>query len=119
MKSYRKRIVDDLLKRKLGGKGAVLIQGPRGSGKTTTAEQLAASVLGMDDPKTMEQNLLMAGINAKRLLEGKTPRLIDEWQLAPQLWDAIRFEADHRAELGQFILTGSAVPVNTKLISHS
>lgn len=119
MKSYRKRIVDDLLKRKLGGKGAVLIQGPRGSGKTTTAEQLAASVLSMNDPMTMEQNLLMAGINAKRLLDGKTPRLIDEWQLAPRLWDAIRFEVDHRAELGQFILTGSAIPVNTKLISHS
>ena len=119
MNIYRKRIADDLLKRKLGGKGAVLIEGPKWCGKTTTAEQMAASVVYMDDPERKEQNLMMAAVTPKLLLNGKTPRLIDEWQLAPQLWDAIRFEADHRAELGQFILTGSAVPVNTKLISHS
>ena len=61
----------------------------------------------------------MSALNPKRLLKGKTTRLIDEWQLAPKLWDAIRFEVDHRGELGQFVLTGSAVPADTKEITHS
>ncbi len=61
----------------------------------------------------------MSDLNPKRLLKGETPRLIDEWQLAPKLWDAIRFEVDHRGELGQFVLTGSAVPADTKEITHS
>ena len=119
MKKYRARIADDNLKRKLEGKGAVLIEGPKWCGKTTTAEQLAASVLYMDDPERKQQNITMSEINPKRLLQGETPRLIDEWQLAPKLWDAIRFEADHRGELGQFVLTGSAVPPDTKEITHS
>ena len=117
MKKYRARIADDNLKRKLEGKGAVLIEGPKWCGKTTTAEQLAASVLYMDDPERKQQT--MSEINPKRLLQGETPRLIDEWQLAPKLWDAIRFEVDHRGELGQFVLTGSAVPPDTKEITHS
>ena len=108
MNSYRKRIVDDILAEKLEGKGAVLIEGPKWCGKTTTAEQIAGSILYMDDPQTIEQNITMASMSPKKLLTGKTPRLIDEWQLAPKLWDAIRFEVDHRKELGQFILTGSA-----------
>ena len=119
MKKYRARIADDILKRKLEGKGAVLIEGPKWCGKTTTAEQLAASVLYMDDPERKQQNITMSEINPKRLLQGETPRLIDEWQLAPKLWDAIRFEVDHRGELGQFVLTGSAVPPDTKEITHS
>ena len=119
MKTYRKRIADDILKRKLEGKGAVLIEGPKWCGKTTTAEQLAASVLYMDDPEKKEQNITMSELNPKRLLKGTAPRLIDEWQLAPKLWDAIRFEVDHRGELGQFILTGSAVPADIKEITHS
>ena len=119
MKNYRKRIADDILKRKLEGKGAVLIEGPKWCGKTTTAEQLAASVLYMDDPEKKEQNIAMSEMNPKRLLKGAAPRLIDEWQLAPKLWDAIRFEVDHRGELGQFVLTGSAVPADTKEITHS
>ena len=119
MKNYRKRIADAILLRKLEGKGAVLIEGPKWCGKTTTAEQIAASVLYMDDPQTKEQNITMAGLNPKRLLVGETPRLIDEWQLAPKLWDAVRFEVDHRHELGQFVLTGSAVPADTKEITHS
>lgn len=119
MKKYRKRIADDILKRKLEGKGAVLIEGPKWCGKTTTAEQLAASILYMDDPEKKEQNISMSELNPKRLLKGSTPRLIDEWQLAPKLWDAIRFEVDHRGELGQFVLTGSAVPADTKEITHS
>ena len=119
LKNYRKRIADVLLKRKLDGKGAVLIEGPKWCGKTTTAEQFAASILYMDDPETKEQNIAMSELNPKRLLSGAAPRLIDEWQLAPKLWDAIRFEVDHRDELGQFILTGSAVPPDTKEITHS
>ena len=119
MKNYRKRIADDILKRKLEGKGAVLIEGPKWCGKTTTAEQLAASILYMDAPEKKEQNITMSELNPKRLLKGETPRLIDEWQLAPKLWDAIRFEVDHRGELGQFVLTGSAVPPDTKEITHS
>lgn len=119
VKKYRKRIADDILIRKLEGKGAVLIEGPKWCGKTTTAEQLAASILYMDDPEKKEQNIAMSELNPKRLLKGATPRLIDEWQLAPKLWDAIRFEVDHLGELGQFILTGSAVPADTKDITHS
>ena len=119
MKEYRKRIADDILARKLEGKGAVLIEGPKWCGKTTTAEQIAASILYMDDPEKKEQNISMSELNPKRLLKGETPRLIDEWQLAPKLWDALRFEVDHRRELGQFLLTGSAVPVDTKEITHS
>ena len=119
MKRYRKRIADDILIRKLEGKGAVLIEGPKWCGKTTTAEQLAASILYMDDPEKKEQNIAMSELNPKRLLKGATPRLIDEWQLAPKLWDAIRFEVDHRGELGQFVLTGSAVPADTGEITHS
>ncbi len=119
MKTYRKRIADDILKRKLEGKGAVLIEGPKWCGKTTTAEQIAESVLYMDDPEKKEQNIAMSELNPKRLLKGVAPRLIDEWQLAPKLWDAIRFEVDHRGEMGQFVLTGSAVPADTKKITHS
>ena len=96
-----------------------MIEGPKWCGKTTTAEQFAASILYMDDPEKKEQNITMSELNPKRLLMGETPRLIDEWQLAPKLWDAIRFEVDYRGELGQFVLTGSAVPVETKEISHS
>lgn len=119
MKEYRKRIADDILARKLEGKGAVLIEGPKWCGKTTTAEQIAASILYMDDPEKKEQNISMSELNPKRLLKGETPRLIDEWQLAPKLWDAIRFEVDHRRELGQFLLTGYAVPADTEEITHS
>ena len=119
MDNYRKRIADSILARKLKGKGAVLIEGPKWCGKTTTAEQIAGSILYMDEPETKEQNISMAEINPRLLLNGASPRLIDEWQLAPKLWDAIRFEVDHRKELGQFVLTGSAVPVDTKKITHS
>ena len=119
MKKYRNRVVDAILQEKLEGKGAVLIEGPKWCGKTTTAEQIARSVLYMDDPQSKEQNVNMAALNPKRLLSGETPRLIDEWQIAPKLWDAIRFEVDHRDDLGQFVLTGSAVPPDTKEITHS
>lgn len=119
MEKYKSRIVDEILERKLKGKGAVLIEGPKWCGKTTTAEQISKSVLYMADPANGEQNLTLADINPSLLLTGDTPRLIDEWQLAPKLWDAIRFEVDHRGEEGQFILTGSAVPVDSKKRVHT
>ena len=119
MKQYRPRIADKMLSRRLMGVGAVLIQGPKWCGKTTTAEQQAKSVVYMDDPEYMDQNIELASLSPKKLLVGATPRLIDEWQLAPQLWDAARFEVDHRDEEGQFIFTGSAVPADTDKIHHS
>lgn len=119
MKSYKKRIADIILRKKLEGKGAVLIEGPKWCGKTTTAEQIAKSLLYMDDPKNIHQNIMMSEISPQRLLRGETPRLLDEWQIAPKLWDAVRFEVDHRREMGQFILTGSAVPPETEEIRHS
>ena len=116
---YRKRVADGLLADKLEAMGAVLIEGPKACGKTTTAEQQANSVLYMDDPDSMVQNQQLAETNIKRLLKGETPRLIDEWQIAPQLWDAIRFEVDHRGDDGLFMLTGSAVPADDSKIHHT
>ena len=119
MSDYQHRIADQLLRFKLESIGAVLIEGPKACGKTTTAEQQAGSILYMDDPSEMEQNLQLAQTDIKQLLQGATPRLIDEWQLAPQLWDAIRFEVDHRRNDGQFMLTGSAVPADMSRVKHS
>ena len=119
MRKYRHRIADALLARKLSGKGAVLIEGPKWCGKTTTAEQQAKSVIYMDDPQHREQNLIKADLDPALLLTGTCPRLIDEWQLAPKLWDAIRYDVDHGSGTGRFILTGSSVPVDNKNIIHS
>ena len=119
MKEYKARIADIILQRKLAGKGAVLIEGPKWCGKTTTAEQAANSNLYMSDPENEKQNLMLVDINPKLLLQGETPRLIDEWQIAPKLWDAIRYEVDHRSNEGQFILTGSAVPANMDEVKHT
>lgn len=123
MKNYKKRIADRLLKEKLGYMGAVLIKGAKWCGKTTTAEQIAGSVLYVDEPSKKSQNQSLAKLNPNLLLEGKTPKLLDEWQVAPELWDAVRFEVDHRDNgVGQFILTGSAAPLNNydkEKISHS
>lgn len=116
---YKRRIADKILSKRLSSKGAILIEGPKWCGKTTTAEQHANSVLYMDDPTSLESNIQMAEIDPSILLKGDTPRLIDEWQLAPKLWDSIRFEVDHRRNVGQFILTGSAVPADEKDIHHS
>lgn len=116
---YKKRIADELLLKKLKGKGAVLIQGPKWCGKTTTAEQISGSILYMANPEDKEQNITLSELNPSLLLKGEVPRLIDEWQIAPKLWDAVRFEVDHRDALGQFILTGSAVPANMDEITHT
>ena len=110
MENYKHRIMDSLLKKKLQAKGAILIEGPKWCGKTTTAEEIAASkvMLARTDVKNNFKNLLEIDIEAA--LSGEPPILIDEWQTVPKLWDAVRYTVDHRRKMGQFILTGSAVP---------
>ena len=119
MKEYKARIADKILAEKLEAIGAVLIEGPKYCGKTTLASQQANSILSMSDPDTLQQNMAMVDTNIKLLLRGDTPRLIDEWQIAPKFWDAVRNEVDQRDEDGQFILTGSAVPPNFDEIFHT
>ena len=110
MKVYLPRIADKLLEERLDAKGAILIEGPKWCGKTTTAKQKANSFISMDRPDMTRQYQQMAELSPNTLLEGETPRLIDEWQITPNLWNAVRYEVDNRDEFGQFILTGSAVP---------
>lgn len=110
MKEYLPRIADKLLEERLDAKGAVLIEGPKWCGKTTTAKQKAKSFISMDRPDMTRQYQQMAELSPNTLLKGETPRLIDEWQISPNLWNAVRYEVDNRDEFGQFILTGSAVP---------
>lgn len=114
MNGYKNRVADRLLAEKLEAFGAVLIEGPKYCGKTTLASQQAGSILSMADTDTLGQNLALARTNISRLLAGETRRLIDEWQIAPQFWDAVRNEVDKRNEDGQFMLTGSAVPPKPK-----
>ncbi len=119
MKEYKKRIADILLTEKLEEKGAVVIEGPKWCGKTTTAMQVAKSVLRMDEPQKRDANIRLSELAPTELLKGDTPRLLDEWQIAPKVWDAVRYEVDIRDDEGQFILTGSAVPVDSNEIVHS
>lgn len=119
MSSYKPRIIDSILKRKLRGKGAILIEGPKWCGKTTTAEQFSKSILSVDEPTSINENKVLSEIDPEKLLEGEQPRLLDEWQVAPKLWDAVRHHVDHHKGQGQFILTGSSVPVDTSEIIHS
>ena len=109
MKNYKHRIEDNLLSRKLLGKGAVLIEGPKWCGKTTTAKQLSKSFLDLGNPAVLKQSAQIIDLKPSALLEGDTPRLIDEWQTLPPIWDAIRNEVDNRGMPSQFILTGSSV----------
>jgi len=110
IKTYISRLCDADLQFALQSSGAVLIEGAKWCGKTSTASNASRSVLFMQDPDNSGTYLAMADTSPSLLLKGETPRLIDEWQMAPVLWDAVRFEVDKRAETGQFILTGSAVP---------
>ena len=107
---YLSRIADKVLDTALESSGAVLIEGPKWCGKTSTAEEKAKSVLYMQDPDNSSSYLKAADTKPSLLLIGDAPRLIDEWQMAPVLWDAVRFAVDKRKVSGQFILTGSAVP---------
>lgn len=121
MDDYRKRIIDNILKDELDAMGAVVLEGPKACGKTTSAQQASGSVIYMDDPLRRTQYLQMVDTDMNYILSGATPRLIDEWQIAPKIWDAVRFEVDHRRKDGQFILTGSAVPPkeDKELMKHS
>ncbi|MDR1213830.1 MAG: DUF4143 domain-containing protein [Propionibacteriaceae bacterium] len=106
---YRPRLVDDLVRNALGTFGAVIIQGPRAVGKTTSGQRLAASSVRLDSSPNL---VTLAEVAPGRVLDGPTPRLVDEWQLAPTLWNAVRHEVDDRGVAGQFILTGSATPAD-------
>lgn len=119
MKEYMPRITDRILQKRLEAKGAILIEGPKWCGKTTTAKHIAKSFIAMDRPDLTRQYQEMAELNPAYLLQGEVPHLIDEWQLAPQLWNAIRYEVDQRDEFGQFILTGSAVPAKLDASMHT
>ena len=110
MNGYRHRIMDILLAKKLQAKGAVLIEGPKWCGKTTTAEEIAASKVLLAKTDAKEQFKRLLEIDSDTALSGEAPMLIDEWQTVPKLWDAVRYTVDHRRKMGQFILTGSAVP---------
>lgn len=117
--SYKPRVTDVLLQRRLQGKGAMLIEGPKWCGKTTTAKQIARSVLDLGDSTTLANAQTALQVNPSVLLAGSTPRLIDEWQTIPPLWDMVRSEVDRRQDFGQFILTGSSVPPPQANIVHS
>ena len=119
MKTYKHRISDEILKRKLLGKGAILVQGPKWCGKTTTAKQVAKSLLDLGNPTELTNALQTLQIIPMKLLDGTVPRLIDEWQTIPEIWDMVRNEVDRRGEMGQFILTGSSVPVEEEKRKHS
>ena len=111
--SYLSRISDEKLKLYLRAKGAVLIEGPKWCGKTSSAEEVAGSVLYMQDSDKAAMNKAIAQSKPSLLLEGETPRLLDEWQVAPELWNAVRTAVDKRRAVGQFILTGSVIPTRT------
>ena len=115
---YLSRVMDSLLKEELEAFGGVLLAGPKWCGKTTTAKQIAKSILDLQSPDNQESYLQLADLRPSLLLEGENPRLIDEWQMAPQLWDAIRHEVDVRGEPGQYILTGST-SIDERTIKHS
>lgn len=117
---YLPRIIDSALKDKLSYTGAVLIRGLKWTGKTSTCEQLAKSALYLRDPDEYEQNMALAQTKPSILLRGAQPRLIDEWQVAPVLWDAVVSAIDKsKGESGQFLLTGSATPVDPERIKHT
>lgn len=117
--NYYPRIADQILEKRLRSKGAVLIEGPKWCGKTTTAKHIAKSKIEMDRPDMTLQYQQLAQIQPEILLQGEVPHLIDEWQIAPNLWNAIRYEVDQRDEFGQFILTGSAVPAKLDSSFHT
>lgn len=119
MAKYKQRIADRILQRKVLGKGAVLIEGPKWCGKTTTAKQLAKSFLDLGDSAILKQSTALIDISPQTLLKGDTPRLIDEWQALPSIWDSIRSEVDRRGEPSQFILTGSSVLPEADETIHS
>ncbi|MCD8205194.1 MAG: DUF4143 domain-containing protein [Clostridia bacterium] len=119
MMKYLDRIADKVLNDALNRIGAVVIEGPRYCGKTTTARQKCKSEIRLDNPETRKNFIALASVDLGLLLEGEAPRLIDEWQDIPQLWEAVKYEVDNREKHGQFILTGSITPPDINQIYHS
>ena len=120
---YYNRLCDDLLLRKLRSSGAILIEGPKWCGKTSTGVQHAKSVIYLQDPDKRKSYIEMADTKPSLLLQGDTPHLIDEWQTIPVMWDAVRYAVDQHGKMGQFILTGSTTPLGDDIseneIMHS
>ena len=116
---YKQRIADSLIAYRLQSKGGILIEGPKWCGKTTTAKQFAKSILDLGDSSILSNAQMALQVNPSSLLNGDTPRLVDEWQTLPALWDMARSEIDKRQAFGQFILTGSSVPPEQEKIHHS
>lgn len=116
---YKKRVIDDLLDDYLKAMGGVLIEGPKASGKTTTGRHHSGSELLLSSAATRIEAKQLLALEPRLLLSGTTPRLFDEWQVLPELWDEVRTEIDARGKFGQFILTGSAVPADRENIFHS
>ncbi len=110
--NYLSRVTDELLMRKLRSSAAVLVEGTKWCGKTSSCVQLAKSIIYIQDPDKRNMYRKIADTQPSLLLQGETPRLIDEWQTIPVLWDAVRFAADQRQQMQQFLLTGSATPLN-------
>ena len=110
MQGYHKRIVDRYFEQRLKAAGALLIEGPKWCGKTTTAKNLSSSALYLQEPDDFDSNMYYAENRPSKLLEGEKPRLIDEWQVAPKIWNAVRFSVDKEKKRGLYILTGSSVP---------
>lgn len=117
--TYKPRLADYMLARKLKGKGAVVIEGPKWCGKTTTAEQVAKSTIYVNSPDELNYYRQLVKISPNEILKGEKPLLIDEWQNIPEIWDSIRFDIDHSRKLGQFILTGSTIPADMSNVMHS
>lgn len=118
-KRYLPRVIDSEIQARLKSIGAIVLDGAKWCGKSTTAEHHCNSAIFMDNPQMRQQYRLFAEENPELILNGDTPRLIDEWQLSPTIWDAVRYTVDHRAGMGQFILTGSAKPADRAQILHS
>ncbi len=116
---YLSRVADEVLASKLKTAGAVQIKGPKWCGKTATAQRLAASEVYLQDPDKGPSLLELANLKPSVILDGAEPRLIDEWQMAPQLWDAVRYAIDRGHGRGRFILTGSATPRKSEMPKHS
>lgn len=117
--AYRSRIVDDVIADELLSVGALVIEGAKWCGKSTSARHHCKSAVYMDNPSKRGQYSIMLQTNPEAILAGATPRLIDEWQLFPLIWDSVRYTVDHRRGMGQFILTGSSRPADRSQIMHS
>lgn len=116
---YLPRVIDHVLLHKLRGKGAIVIEGPKWCGKTTTCEQIAKSIIYINSPEKINYYRQLVKLSPHEILKGEKPLLLDEWQNIPTIWDSIRYDVDHTKAMGQFLLTGSSVPVDMSEVMHS